>query len=83
MNTALSCVVTVLVTALGVTALFERRWRRMRHRLLDGVEQHLRVAIGPRGIDAVDRELAARPTTEVIDALLDERLSIQAARAGS
>ena len=78
----LRCVIALLVAALPLTAFFDRRWRRMRHRLIDGAEQHLRDAVGPRGIDAVDRELAVAPSADTVDALLDERLSIQATRTG-
>lgn len=71
------CIIAALTAALTFTVLFDNRWRRMRRQLIDGAEQHLRDADGPRGIDSVDRELAAGPATDVADALLDERLSIQ------
>lgn len=71
------CVIAVLMASLTLAALVNRRWRNMRRQLVDGAEQHLRDAVGPRGIDSVDRELATRPATDVADALLDERLSIQ------
>lgn len=73
-------IIALLTAALTFTLLVDSRWRRMRRQLVDGAEQHLRDAVGPRGIDSVDRELASRPATDVADALLDERLSIRATR---
>lgn len=38
------CFTAVLLTAASLTAVYEYRWHRMRHQLIDEVERHLRDA---------------------------------------